>query len=214
MNMNSTTKQPMTQRQTQAERKAMSERRLLDAAADLVAEGGIAAATFERVGALAGCSRGLVSQRFGSKDGLIAALVTDLREQFEQEISEIRLDDLAPHEALIGFVDLYFSALWQHPTQSAYHVLLAESIGAQPQLRPLFADVHDTVREQLRGFIEGAQKEGSIPREIDADATALSIGALLLGMTIQSIVNPTTDIERVRRNAMTTLRAALQMVDV
>jgi len=192
----------------------MSERRLLDAAADLVASSGIAATTFEKIGERAGCSRGLVSQRFGSKDGLIAALVTDLREQFEQEISERQLDELSPHEALIGFVDLYFSALWQHPTQSAYHVLLAESISAQPQLRPLFAEVHDTVRDQLRDFVERAQKEGSIPSSVDADATALSIGALLLGMTIQSIVNPTTDIDRVRCNAVTTLRGALQMVDV
>jgi len=209
--MNSRTKEPVTQRQTQAERKAMSERRLLDAAADLVAERGIAATTFEKVGERAGCSRGLVSQRFGSKDGLIAALVKDVREQFEQEISESQLNELSPHEALIGFVDLYFSALWQHRTQSAYHVLLAESISAQPQLRPLFADVHDKVREQLRDFIERAQKERTIPSTIDADATALSVGALLLGMTIQSIVNPTTDIDRVRRNVVTTLRGALQI---
>jgi AcrR family transcriptional regulator len=204
-------KEPLTRRQTQAERKASSERRLLEAAAELVAEGGIAATTFEKVGARAGCSRGLVSQRFGSKDGLIAALVTDLKEQFEQEIAESRLDQLAPHEALIAFVDLYFSALWERPTQSAYHVLLAESISSQPELRPLFANVHDHVRDQLRGFIERAQTEGTIPASIDADATALSVGALLLGMTIQSIVNPTTDVDRVRRNAVTTLRGALQM---
>jgi len=106
-------------------------------------------------------------------------------------------------------------ALWpipaeMRPTERAYHVLLAESIGAQPQLRPLFAAAHDKVRDRLRGFIEAAQGEGTIPVAVDADATALSVGALMLGMTIQSIVNPTTDIDRVRRSVVATLRLALQ----
>jgi len=197
-------------RQTQAERRAESESKLLSAAADLVAEFGIAATTFEKIGERSGYSRGLVSQRFGSKDGLIAALVNDLTDQFESALVANHLDDLPPHEALIGYIDLYFSALWQRPTESAYHVLLAESIGAQPQLRPLFAAAHDRVRDRLRGFIEAAQQLGTIPKAVDADATALSVGALMLGMTIQSIVNPTTDIDRVRRSVVATLRLALQ----
>lgn len=198
-------------RMTQSERRAASERRLLDAAAELVAENGIAATTFEKVGERAACSRGLVSQRFGSKDGLISALVNDLTEQFEHDVSNSGLEELPPQEALIAFVDLYFSALWQRPSESAYHVLLAESIGAQPTLRPLFARAHDTVRDRLRCFIEAAQAQGSMPRDLDADATALSVGALLLGMTIQTIVNPSTDIDRVRKSVVATLRGALRM---
>ena len=208
--MTQATLEAKSPRQTQAERRAESERKLLSAAADLVAEFGIAATTFEKIGERSGYSRGLVSQRFGSKDGLIAALVSDLTDQFESALVANHLDDLPPHEALIGYIDLYFSALWQRPTESAYHVLLAESIGAQPQLRPLFAAAHDKVRDRLREFIEAAQRLGTIPKAVDADATALSVGALMLGMTIQSIVNPTTDIDRVRRSVVATLRLALQ----
>jgi len=211
--MTQATLEAKTPRQTQAERRAESERKLLSAAADLVAEFGIAATTFEKIGERSGYSRGLVSQRFGSKDGLIAALVSDLTDQFESALAANHLDELPPHEALIGYIDLYFSALWERPTESAYHVLLAESIGAQPQLRPLFAAAHDKVRDRLRGFIEAAQGEGTIPAAVDADATALSVGALMLGMTIQSIVNPTTDIDRVRRSVVATLRLALQMTE-
>ena len=62
-------------RQTQVERRAESEQRLLTAAAELIATEGFAAASLERVGAAAGYSRGLASQKFGSKDGLVTAVI-------------------------------------------------------------------------------------------------------------------------------------------
>ena len=66
-------------RRSQADRRDESERRLLAAAAELVVEHGMGAATFEKIGARAGYSRGLVTQRFGSKRGLIEALIHQLQ---------------------------------------------------------------------------------------------------------------------------------------
>ena len=48
---------------------------LLEAASDLIVEGGFDALTFAAIGERAGYSRGLVSAKFGSKDGLIDALI-------------------------------------------------------------------------------------------------------------------------------------------
>ena len=62
-------------RRTQAERRDESQRRLLEAAAALIQERGMAAATFENIGVRAGYSRGLATQHFGSKQGLIEALI-------------------------------------------------------------------------------------------------------------------------------------------
>ena len=62
-------------RMTQAERRDRSERELIAAAIKVVAEQGVSAATFDMIGREAGFSRGLVTQRFGSKDGLIRALI-------------------------------------------------------------------------------------------------------------------------------------------
>lgn len=62
-------------RRTQAERREASEQRLLVAAAELIAEEGFAAASLQRIGERAGYSRGLASQHFGSKDGLVSALI-------------------------------------------------------------------------------------------------------------------------------------------
>ncbi|MEZ5297594.1 MAG: helix-turn-helix domain-containing protein [Ilumatobacteraceae bacterium] len=64
---------PTTSRQ--AERSHRSSEALLDAAAELISEGGLGSMTFAAIGDRAGYSRGLVTARFGSKAGLVGALV-------------------------------------------------------------------------------------------------------------------------------------------
>src|SRR5262245_59826955 len=59
----------------QAERTERSTEALLDAAAELIAEGGLSSMTFNALGERAGYSRGLVTARFGSKRGLVDALI-------------------------------------------------------------------------------------------------------------------------------------------
>lgn len=194
---------------TQAERRAASEEKLLRAAAELISEGGVVAATFERIGKRAGLSRGLVSQRFGSKEGLVNALVDDVVQRFDELLFQYHIHELAPHEAIIAFVDIYLSENDEDAVRDTYHVLLAESLGAQPALRPLFARVHDVVRDRLRQLIERGQKLGTIYKQLDADATAISLGAFLLGVRIQCMVNPDTDIDAVRTNAISSLRAMM-----
>ncbi|HQP20056.1 MAG TPA: helix-turn-helix domain-containing protein, partial [Phenylobacterium sp.] len=75
----SLTETPSKIRRSQAERRDESERRLIEAAAGLVVEQGIGAATFANIGERAGYSRGLVTQRFGSKQGLIEAMIERLQ---------------------------------------------------------------------------------------------------------------------------------------
>ena len=62
-------------RRTQAERTAETRRRVLDAAAALVASHGAHAVSLAAVGEAAGYSRGIVNHHFGSKEGLFDATV-------------------------------------------------------------------------------------------------------------------------------------------
>ena len=70
-------------RRTQAERRTESERGLVQAAIAVVSEEGVSAATFEAIGRRGGYSRGLVGQRFGSKLGLIDAVIAYLHDDKE-----------------------------------------------------------------------------------------------------------------------------------
>ncbi|MGE4426320.1 MAG: TetR/AcrR family transcriptional regulator [Solirubrobacteraceae bacterium] len=75
---------PPTRRRTQAERVEESGRRLLTAAAELIAEKGWEATTAAEIGRRAGYSRAMVHARFGSKDALLDAL---LRSEYEERLS-------------------------------------------------------------------------------------------------------------------------------
>ena len=60
---------------TQAERTAISDRAMLDAAIELVLEFGTEKTTLAMIGERAGYSRGLATYRFGSKTGLFKAVI-------------------------------------------------------------------------------------------------------------------------------------------
>ena len=62
-------------RMTQAERTARAEAGMIEAAIELLTTAGIQGTTLVAIGDKSGYSRGLVTARFGSKDGLIDALI-------------------------------------------------------------------------------------------------------------------------------------------
>src|SRR5271170_856467 len=107
-------------RRTQAERTASSTRGLLSAAAALVAEQGVAAATLEKVGARAGYSRGLATQKFGSKQGLIETLIAHLHGRMESLLREAHVEDMPGLEAVLAFADLFLDQLADDVEVRAY----------------------------------------------------------------------------------------------
>ena len=65
-------------RRTQAERREESDRRMLQAATELIAEHGVSGTSLADIGERAGFSRGLPAFRYGSKVGLIKALLESM----------------------------------------------------------------------------------------------------------------------------------------
>jgi len=73
-------------------------------------------------------------------------------------------------------------------------------------LRGLFAAEHRKVERRLEALVLRGQAEGDIRREIDADAAALMIGGLLMGLSMQLLVDPSTPLEPIRETSLATLR--------
>src|SRR3979490_827553 len=88
-------------RRTQAERREDSERGLVRAAIVVTAEQGVSAATFEAIGQRGGYSRSLVTRRFGSKQGLVDAVLGYLPDRRAHSAAEARLDRMSGLEALL-----------------------------------------------------------------------------------------------------------------
>src|SRR5260221_13456456 len=108
---------------TQAERRDESERGVLQAAIAVVADEGVGAVTFDALGRKGGFSRGLATQRFGSKQGLIEAVIKHLHERQEATRGDKRIDDLPGLEAVLTFVDHYLRDLAVNEEGRAYFML-------------------------------------------------------------------------------------------
>lgn len=199
---------PMAMRRTQAERSDESERRLLEATARVVAERGVSAATFDAIGRSAGYSRGLATQKFGSKQGLIEALIADLHDQQEAKLAAIHLDERPGLEALLEYVDLYLTHLRDGQAARAYFMMLAGAVADASELRTAFERSHERVKLRLMSIIRRGQAAGDLRPGLDVESAALMVGSLLLGVSVQWLVDPDVDLDAIRRTSLATLRLA------
>ncbi|MBY9065452.1 TetR/AcrR family transcriptional regulator [Hyphomonas sp. WL0036] len=196
-------------RLTQAERRDRSERELLGAAVRVVAGQGVSAATFDAIGREAGFSRGLVTQRFGSKEGLIRALITHLHEWQGEALDEAKVSDMDGLTALCAFVHLHCESLRGAEEADTYFMLLAAAVADRLETRGAFRDSHEIERALIRNFIERGQQSGHVRGDVNADAEALLTGCSLLGMRMQALVDPEFDAGPVRDGLIASLKARL-----
>ena len=196
-------------RLTQAQRRDRSEKELIAATIRIVSEQGVSAATFDAIGKEAGYSRGLVTQRFGSKLGLIRALIdflytTQLELLEEQNVSEI--DGLS---ALLALVELHSDEPNSLHETRAYFMLLSHAVADRTDQRQAFEDSHKRERVLIRNLIERGQASGHIRSDVDADAQALATGCALLGLRMQWLIDPGMDVAPVRKELIASLKARL-----
>jgi AcrR family transcriptional regulator len=193
-------------RRTQAERRDSSERELVTAAIEVVAAEGVSALTFEAIGRRAGKSRGLVTQRFGSKQGLVEAMIAHLHDRQENLLLQHGVDAMPGLQAVLTYVDSYLRGIGENDETRAYFRMLSSAVAEGSALRQAFAAEHVRVERRLEGLLLRGQAEGDIRREIDADAAALMIGSQLLGLSMQMLVDPDMDLEPIRETTLATLR--------
>lgn len=197
---------------TQSERRRQSERALVDAAISVVAESGVAALTFEAIGEKSGYSRGLVTQRFGSKRGLIEAMIEQLHAEMQALIAERGIDELPGLEAVLTWADLYLREVFQSERLQTYFKLLAAAVADTTDLRSAFAAEHERVKTLLGNLIKKGQGEGNIRPELDSDAVATLIGSLQMGISTQLLVDPGTAFEPLLAMMVEALRRTLAPV--
>ena len=193
-------------RRTQAARRDESGRSLIEAAIAVVAGEGVSAATFDAIGRRAGYSRGLAAQRFGSKQGLIEAVIRHLHDLQEEALAAHGVDALPGLDAVLGFVEAYLAGLAGAREGRAYFMLLSAAVADASELRAAFAAEHGRVEARLEALVRRGQADGTIRAALDPAAAALMIGSLLLGLSIQLLVDPATDIAPIGATILATLR--------
>jgi AcrR family transcriptional regulator len=178
-------------RPRQAERRALSQRRLLDAATRLIAEQGFSRTTLAQIGQKAGYSRGLVNERFGSKGELVRVLADEFQTYFAHDRLEPALAGKHGLEALLITVDTYLdSVVRSEHLGRAYYELLGESIGLVPEIHATFVEADRALRAGVESTVLSALRAGEIPEDVDAKAFAVFIVGLLRGIVLQWLLDP------------------------
>ncbi len=199
---------PRIVRRSHEERRNLSKRKLIESALAIAADEGVTAATFDAIGARAGYSRGLASQKFGSKGAFMSAVIDYLHDNRAASQDYAELKQMRGLDALLSFVAVHLQALTVQKEAKAYFVFLAGSVADMTEMRALFAASHERSKHEIMELFARGQKDGSIRMGIDAEAAALMIGSLVIGVSVQFLVDPQMDLARVIAETVSVLRAS------
>jgi AcrR family transcriptional regulator len=162
--------------QLRAEQAAQTRRRILEASGDLFAERGYGATTIDAVAASAGVAVDTVYAIFGTKKGMLSALI-DLRVTGSSEGSDVLAGEgpralrnvSNQRQMLAGFAaDIVTRIERVRPIDD-----VMQSAGAiDPEIAELRARMQENRLSKLRTFIEWLAANGALRRDIDVDEAA------------------------------------------
>lgn len=186
-------------RYTQAERRALSDRRIMEAALKLIARQGSNRTTLAEVGEAAGYSYGLVTNRFGSKAGLIEAVLKSVQTHFALRALP-EMGNVTGIEALKVLIDAYLTKV-ESVGRRALYVLMGEALGPVPEIRADMTRADRVFRHSLQRHIKRGIESGEIKLDIDPARQAALLLATLRGISLQSLLDPSAiDLSAVSRD--------------
>ncbi len=175
-------------RRTQAERTALSDQRMFDAAISLINERGTQKTTLKEIGELAGYSRGLANYRFGSKENLLDELFTRFDRRWKAHLQshvagQVGIAALrAAARALRDFLKLESNYM------RAMYVLWYESLGHESTIRNRLADHHDVYRKDAAKWIRQGIASGEIDPRTNPEQFAVQYCSFIFGTVYQWLV--------------------------
>lgn len=171
-------------RRTQAERTAASDARMLDAALKLIGQRGYRGTSLAAIGEEAGYSRGLVNERFGSKDGLLWVLVKNMLRAYRRDVRAHEASKVGV-DRLCSMLDSHRRAVQRDAPIRALYALMFEALGPIPQLQPEFQKLHVNFRKYIEDTIRDGIRAGVIRADVDPAAQAVLLLAAVRGIGFQ-----------------------------
>ena len=175
---------------TQEARKAESERRIIKAAGELFARQGYTGTTLADVGKRAGYTGGLVSHRFGSKEGLLKAVVQRASNRFLSDQLEPALDERSAESALRSYIEVYLNEVSVRESRMrTLYVVMGEALGAVPEIADEIATMNRGIRRYLERIIQRGVEAGEFRSDLKPERSAVLILGLLRGITMQYLAD-------------------------
>lgn len=201
-----------SKRLTQAERTEISDNRMLDAAVELIVERGPAATSLKEIGLMAGYSRGLAGQRFGSKDKLFAFVLRQVGENWLDHLKE-STQQLTGLTAIHTALDEHYKFCVEAPTQvRAFYTLWFESVNAGSELTEIIGNIHKRRHADVKSWVTGDDAI-DLATKGRADDIAGQFCASVIGIVYYWLANPddlneTRELHENLKNTMSLLTAA------
>jgi len=172
---------------------------MLRAATRLFARQGVSGTSLAEVGLAAGYSRGLPVDRYGSKRGLIEALLESMAAWFEARVADTASGNRGI-EAVLGRIEAHVDGARKSPlATAALYAIYLESLAATPALRPKVGALLERWRGELAAGLRQARASGEIGGDIDCEQHAAIILGALRGLIIEHLMaDAKTDLGAIR----------------
>jgi len=176
-------------RRTQQERVKESRTRLIQAAAELIAEGGYEAASAAEIGRRAGYSRSMVRARFGSKERLIDAVVTSA---YEGPLTVELPETATGLERVLARLDTMAALIDESPElMRTIFAIEFQAAGSSSRHATHVADWVTRLRTDTLAAVLAGQADGSIRPDVAPEPTAHAIVVEGIGSAFLWTVDPT-----------------------
>jgi AcrR family transcriptional regulator len=160
---------------------------LIAVATRLIARNGSRGTTLADIAHEAGVSQAAVVYHFGTKDGLLNAIL-DARDAFEDGLIWRLGPD--PGMRIFGIIaDIVASWADNPDLVGLLGVLIAENVGDDDTLRPRLAANYRLTVDRLAATLASAQKRGEMRTDVDTRAKAIEILAYLSGLELAWLVS-------------------------
>lgn len=187
---------------TQAERRADTEQRLLDAALTLIAQSGSRSMSTASVGAAAGYSRGIVTHQFGSKKELLRRAV-----EYSQALVGVPSQP-SGLEWILQLVDRYLATAAEgRAATCAFLLMWGEAVANDDNVRDIYVERDQWFRGLIVAAVDEGVAAGDIRVGVDARAFAYLLVAMLRGSVLQLMLSPEAEmITRLRSECAVMVR--------
>jgi len=181
---------PEAQTRTQAERTAISDKAMLDAAIDLLLERGTDGTTLAAIGEKAGYSRGLATYRFGSKAGLYDEVCKSISRHWLDYL-KTDVGEKIGIDAMCAALDSFFQFVSDSPREArVLQILYCGAASPKSEYRQTSVNIHQRQQDDVAAWVRAGQAVGTVRANADPKSIAAQYIAYISGMTYLWLINP------------------------
>lgn len=176
-------------RRTQEERTALSDKRMFEAAMELICEQGAHRTTLKQVCEKAGYSRGLANYRFGSKDIFFDELIGHFNRAWKQEL-EKTVGDKEGLPAIRAAIDAFEGFLLKHGEfMRSRYIIMYESIATDNIVSRKLKATHKAYNDDTARWVRQGIESGEVDSTVDPEAFAAYYSSFIFGTVFQWLVS-------------------------